>query len=375
MNMLRRWIVILSLSSVLVYGNPTARNNEITENEIEDNISDLDIHSFAKCSYKDGITGVVNCAAMRALKILQQAIKRDSIEIYPGIALTSENLLHDREAKAIENESEVLSADSKDQTEQLFGLIIKAAGRFFSGRTLKIKLPEINATGLSRALEEGRGKMGKKGGMSPLLLGLGAKLLLLKALALAGLAFMSVKALVLSKIALVLAVIFGAQSLFGGAFNLKDFGSSNIGKHGWINGWTSGGGYGPSYGYGTPHHGWTTNNIGGWGNSQYPYARSIDNIKEDDLAGPSVDVYHNCGDSIKCAEENLIRLVDNFDSKPSVSLWRDYMILEKTNEETFTPKAQEGIFERLLRYMSNHELRLRFPSQQNARSMIEGNDY
>lgn len=63
----------------------------------------------------------------------------------------------------------------------------------------------------------------KKGGigMSPLLLGLGAKLLLLKALAIAGLAFMSVKALVLSKIALVLAVIFGAQSLFGGAFSLK----------------------------------------------------------------------------------------------------------------------------------------------------------
>lgn len=34
------------------------------------------------------MTGVINCAAMRALKILQQAIKRNSIEILPGIALT-----------------------------------------------------------------------------------------------------------------------------------------------------------------------------------------------------------------------------------------------------------------------------------------------
>lgn len=89
---------------------------------------------------------------------------------------------------------------------------------------------------------------------------------------------------------------------------------------------------------------------------------------------PSVDVYHNCGDSIKCAEENLIKLVNDFDSKPSVSLWGDYMLLEKTNEEAFMPRAEEGIFERLFRYMSNHELRIRFPSQQNARSMIEGND-
>lgn len=89
----------------------------------------------------------------------------------------------------------------------------------------------------------------------------------------------------------------------------------------------------------------------------------------------SDDIYKNCGDSVKCAENNLMSLIDDFDSESSVSLVGDYLILEKTNKEEFMPKAEEDVFERLLRYLCNHELRIRFPSQANARSVIQGNCY
>lgn len=86
----------------------------------------------------------------------------------------------------------------------------------------------------------------------------------------------------------------------------------------------------------------------------------------------SLDIYENCGESINCAENNLINVVNEFDSKPSVSLIGDYLTVEKTNEEAFLAKSEEGIFERLVRYIANHEIKLRLPSSQTGRSLTEG---
>lgn len=114
----------------------------------------------------------------------------------------------------------------------------------------------------------GRGKIKKIAG--PLILAVGAKLVALIPLFLGGLVLLATKALVVAKIAFVLAAILGIQKLGGGGsgFNLL----SKV----------TGGGSGASQGWASPAQTWSASNTGaqqGWssgGASSYPYARSYD---------------------------------------------------------------------------------------------------
>ncbi|XP_031349571.1 uncharacterized protein LOC116175546 [Photinus pyralis] len=83
------------------------------------------------------------------------------------------------------------------------------------------------------------------------------------------------------------------------------------------------------------------------------------------------DIYKGCGDSIQCAEENLVKVVDEFDSQPSIQLIGDYVSLEKTNGDDSTPKGEEGIFDRIIRYMGQHEIKIKLSSPDEARSAME----
>lgn len=43
------------------------------------------IKSIVSCSTNGGLTGVMNCAVSRALKILQVASKIKTLEVFPGV--------------------------------------------------------------------------------------------------------------------------------------------------------------------------------------------------------------------------------------------------------------------------------------------------
>lgn len=171
-----------------------------------------------------------------------------------------------RSGKAI-SENEIVDSlpkETSERTSRLFDLAMDTLSQFMESHTLEVKFPKETTTEVARAIEEGRGKLKKMAG--PLLLAVGAKLLALIPLFLGGLIFLAVKALIVSKIAFVLAAILGVQKLGGGG------GLGLLGKLG-------GGGGGGAAGWGSvpSSSGWSTSgSVGG----AYPYARNYDTAQD-----------------------------------------------------------------------------------------------
>lgn len=138
--------------------------------------------------------------------------------------------------------------------------------QFMESHTLEVKFPKETTVEVARAIEEGRGKLKKMAG--PLMLAIGAKLIALVPLFLGGLIFLAVKALIVSKIAFVLAAILGLQKLGGGGGL-----GGVLGKLG------GGGGIGGAGAWGgaPSSSGWST---GGSVGGAYPYARTYDNAQD-----------------------------------------------------------------------------------------------
>lgn len=182
-----------------------------------------------------------------------------------------------RSAKAIsENEiADSLPAESSERSSRLYDLAMDSLTSFIESHTLEVKFPKDASQEFARAIEEGRGKLKKVAG--PLLLAFGAKLVALIPLFLGGLIFLAIKALVVSKIAFVLAAILGLQKFGSGGGGLGLLGKVANGVQGW-----SGAGAGGSGGWSSGATGLGT---------QYPYARTYDNAQ--DLA---YNAYHNNGE-------------------------------------------------------------------------------
>ncbi|XP_065174308.1 uncharacterized protein [Atheta coriaria] len=212
-------------------------------NEIDGSETTTDtLKSLSKCAENGGLTGVVNCAAVRTLRSLQLLTRQPSLEILPGVTLKSDDTTSQRVGKELSDEE--LPANPEERADKLYELLLENSAKAISGRTLQVKLPEDVAVNVARSLEEARKK--KKGGMFPFMLKMGGKLVALVPAVIAGLGLLATKALIVAKIALVLSAIVFFSSGFGGK------GSSILGSLG---------------GFGGGHGGFS---------GSYPYARSID---------------------------------------------------------------------------------------------------
>lgn len=156
------------------------------------------------------------------------------------------------------SENEIVDSlpnESSERTSRLFDMAVDSITNFLDSHSLNIKFPQETSEDVARAIEEGRGKLKKLGG--PLLLALGAKLVALIPLFLGGLIFLALKALVVSKIAFVLAAVLGLSKLGGGV------GSGLLGKVSNGLGWPAAQ---PAAGA------WTSGSAA----AQYPYARNYE---------------------------------------------------------------------------------------------------
>lgn len=88
---------------------------------------------------------------------------------------------------------------------------------------------------------------------------------------------------------------------------------------------------------------------------------------------PNEKEFEKCGEDFKCAEEKLISLVDELDSKPSLSLAGEVITVERTTVEMETSQ-NEGLYERVARYLDSHELKFNFPNNRAGRALMEGNN-
>lgn len=85
------------------------------------------------------------------------------------------------------------------------------------------------------------------------------------------------------------------------------------------------------------------------------------------------DPYQKCGDSVECAEEEMVKIVDGLDQQSEVQLLGDSIVLEKVDSAEETGRNSGDLVERLSRFIEEHQIRVKLPqSFRQMRSLEEG---
>uniref|UniRef100_A0A1A9VIW5 Uncharacterized protein n=2 Tax=Glossina TaxID=44049 RepID=A0A1A9VIW5_GLOAU len=156
-----------------------------------------------------GDKSMVLCFKERALHYFDT--ENDDINLTEGISLVkTDEIPVGRSLNDVDLPEEAEARENEIDT-----LLVERIARFFGTHTLQFKVPKESIQDMQRALEESRGKKKeKKKYLLPLLLLFKLKLAALLPLAIGFLALLSFKALVVGKIALLLASIIGLKKLF-----------------------------------------------------------------------------------------------------------------------------------------------------------------
>ncbi|XP_063229007.1 uncharacterized protein LOC134534463 [Bacillus rossius redtenbacheri] len=152
------------------------------------------------------------CLKERAVRLLDSALGQPELPLVAGVSLVGPA---ERGARSLDEAS--LPADPEERDSQVESLLVDRVATFLQSRTLQLRMPEAAVEEVRRSLDEARGKKKKKLKMLlPLLMLLKMKAMALIPLALGGLALLALKALVVGKLALLLAGIIGLQKLLAG---------------------------------------------------------------------------------------------------------------------------------------------------------------
>ncbi|XP_072389926.1 uncharacterized protein [Diabrotica undecimpunctata] len=151
-------------------------------------------------------TKLQNCGTEILLQLVDTANDIKKVDIIPGISLVS-TVGNARTAKDLvyPYNSSDLPTDPIERKKELTDLLIKSIQRLFSTKILQLRLPNYTTANISQSLDEARGKTKRMS--NPWMLGVGVMALTLTPLLLGGLTLLSVKALVISKIALFIILV------------------------------------------------------------------------------------------------------------------------------------------------------------------------
>ncbi|EDV90712.1 uncharacterized protein LOC6569769 [Drosophila grimshawi] len=190
-------------------------------------------------------SGFVPCLKKKAISFIDRIAPIDAINVADGIKLVRLESAP-RPAAYSENELESsLARSGSDRDAKLTDMLIERMSYFFNGHSLQVSFPKLTSEEIGRGLEEGRGKMKKMGMMMAMMVA--TKMMGMLPIAMGALYMLAGKALIISKIALLLAGIMGLKKLMSG----KSSGGGGGGSSGWSSGgggggggWSSGGGGG-----------------------------------------------------------------------------------------------------------------------------------
>ncbi|XP_052867969.1 uncharacterized protein LOC128273936 [Anopheles cruzii] len=185
---------------------------------------------YDECSRAD--SGFGPCLKKRAITFIDRLSRVDTLSVGDVRIVRNERSATgaDSAAKPILTEAELeqsLPRGLEARDEALTAMLLEKVAGIFSSRTVQVTLPKLSSEELGRGLEEGRGKMKKM--MSMMIMGFMMKMAAMVPVAIAGLYLLAGKALIVSKIALLLAGIIGLKKLV----------ASKQQQHG--SGWSSGG--------------------------------------------------------------------------------------------------------------------------------------
>ncbi|XP_069679304.1 uncharacterized protein Osi9 [Periplaneta americana] len=170
------------------------------------------------------------CVKMRALTFVDRALRRPGdVDIVDGVSLvrTQDGMDVSRElnGRAL-SEAELdasLPKNADERDAQVETLLVDRVAKFLQSHTLQLKVPDYAITEVRKTLDEARGKKKKLKMLLPLLLLFKLKAAALIPLALGGLALLALKALLVGKLALLLAGLIGLQKLLGNKHNTQTY--------------------------------------------------------------------------------------------------------------------------------------------------------
>ncbi|PSN49209.1 hypothetical protein C0J52_16944 [Blattella germanica] len=197
------------------------------------------VRLYDDCSRRDGLSP---CLKMKAITFFDRAMRTLEIPLTDSLVLVknAQNVQEQgpvgRSFTETELEATLASDNYEKKDVQLNQLLLDRIARFFNTYKVQIALPKVETSELQRNLEEGRGKMKKMMGL--MMMGAAMKMAAVVPMALGGLFLLAGKALIISKIALVLSLIIALKKLLG---NKQGGGGDH---HHMSHGWQSGGGGG-----------------------------------------------------------------------------------------------------------------------------------
>ncbi|KAG8038536.1 hypothetical protein G9C98_006232 [Cotesia typhae] len=167
---------------------------------------------YKECSGEE----MSSCLKLKLVTAMDRVSRSAQLNIAEGVTVVRDENSREKIEEAPKTPQEIeasLPRALEDKEDALNTMIFDKFVRFFQSHTLKLKLPNVEE--LSRSLtEEGRGKKKKNmGGLLAIPLLIGGTLV---PLALGALALLAGKALIVSKLALVLASIIGLKKLVSG---------------------------------------------------------------------------------------------------------------------------------------------------------------
>ncbi|OAD62710.1 hypothetical protein WN48_06909, partial [Eufriesea mexicana] len=155
-----------------------------------------------------------SCLKVRLLSAMDRVSRNSQLNVADGVTFVQDEPASNAEEppKSLQEIEASLPRALDDKEDALNNMIFDKVVKFFQSHTLKLKLPNVEE--LQRSLvEEGRKKKKNMGGLLAIPLLIGGTLV---PLALGALALLAGKALIVSKLALVLASIIGLKKLVSG---------------------------------------------------------------------------------------------------------------------------------------------------------------
>ncbi|XP_055698530.1 uncharacterized protein LOC129798992 [Phlebotomus papatasi] len=200
---------------------------------------------YDECQRAEG--GFSVCLKKKAITFIDRVTKVDAINIGEGVRVvrSADSPIVDVPKSIGEDLDKNLPRNAEARDETLSTMLADRVARFLSSRTVMVSLPKVSPDELGRSVEEGRGKMKKM--MSMMMMGFAMKMAAMIPVAIAGLYLLAGKALIISKIALLLAGIIALKKLL----SQKQGGGGGGGwsSGGGSGGWSSGGGGGHGGGW------------------------------------------------------------------------------------------------------------------------------
>ncbi|KAK4875559.1 hypothetical protein RN001_011981 [Aquatica leii] len=215
--MILKYFVVVLLVSAAWARTSTSNLNEIPNEARSEESSNTYLGDlrYAYKVYKECASSDLSpCLKLKLVSAMDRALRSYSeVSLIDGVKFVKDVNAPAESAPKTEAELEASLPRGLDRENALNSLIVEKITNFFDTHSLQIKLP--NASDIKRSLsDEGRGKKKKMGGVFLIPLLLGGTLI---PLALGALALLAGKALIVSKIALVLAAALGLKKLLGGS--------------------------------------------------------------------------------------------------------------------------------------------------------------